>query len=246
MSSVLDVTDEKGLKAWIEEVDDAQPIDIALAIAGVSEQMIGAALDLERGTRTLIAVNVMGVVNTILPALARMRLRRPEGRGQLVVVSSCASFINLWPPSPSYAASKAFVRFWAMGLRAHLWNSGVRVNVICPGWVDTSMVRRSIKAIADEPTMRHHAVDADKVAKFMLTAADAANVFIRALAHDQAVITYPTHVYLLLSFVKNMPLYLYDRVISSALLPDWAPLPKEAVCGSTAMGLVAGTTKKEK
>ena len=54
----------------------------------------------------MVDINVVGLFNTIFPALERMRAR---GRGQIALLSSLAGFGGV-SAFHSYAASKAFVR----------------------------------------------------------------------------------------------------------------------------------------
>lgn len=226
ITAVIDVTDEAGMKKFIEETDAKHPLDVVVANAGISEQLIGKSLDVEGATRAVLAVNVMGVINTVLPALALMRKR---DRGQIAIVASAASFVNLWTNSHTYCASKAFVRFWGMSLRAYLWNTGVRVNVICPGWVNTNLVRDSLKNIKSDATIAKHIAvgTAEKLLKFMCTPVEVAQVFVARLASDQGLITYPTYMFAILQLIANTPSVLYDFLLRTNVFPDWKTLPRE-------------------
>ena len=130
---LVDVTDAEAMAAAVALVDDAHPVDLAIANAGVS----GAALGDGAGVARLFAINVMGVVHTVEPLIPRMTAR---GRGQIALMSSLASFVAR-PGTEGYCASKAAVRFWGEGLRARLRRHGVAVSVICPGFVDTPLTR---------------------------------------------------------------------------------------------------------
>lgn len=54
------------------------------------------------------------------------------------------------PRSPVYAASKHGVVGFSTSLQERLSTDGVRVNVICPGFVDTRMVRDAIVAAEEK------------------------------------------------------------------------------------------------
>lgn len=131
---LADVADGEVMARAVTLVDDAHPIDLVIANAGVS----GAALD-GGGVERLFAVNVMGVVHTVAPLLPRLLAR---SRGQVALMSSLASFVSR-PGTAAYCASKAAVRIWGEGLRARLRPRGVAVSVICPGFVDTPLTRRN-------------------------------------------------------------------------------------------------------
>ena len=129
---VIDVTDADAMTAWINEVDGRTPLDLVIANAGVSNSTSGAGEEEDR-TRRIFQINVDGVVNTVLPALGPMKAR---GRGQIALIASIAGFRGL-PTSAAYSASKAAVKNWGEALRGELWETGVRVNVVCPGWIES-------------------------------------------------------------------------------------------------------------
>ena len=132
---LVEVTDAEAMATAVTLVDDAHPLDLVIANAGVSGAMLGDG----RGIAHLFAVNVMGVVHTVEPLLPRLTGR---GRGQIALMSSLASFVAR-PGTAAYCASKAAVRIWGEGLRERLAPQGVAVSVICPGFVDTPLTRRN-------------------------------------------------------------------------------------------------------
>jgi short-subunit dehydrogenase len=132
---LVDVADGEAMASAVRLVDDAHPVDLVIANAGVAAAMLGEG----GGVAPLFAVNVMGVVHTIEPLLPRFLERR---RGQIAVMSSLAAFASR-PGAAAYCASKAAVRIWGEGLRERLAPQGVAVSVICPGFVDTPLTRRN-------------------------------------------------------------------------------------------------------
>src|SRR5690606_14084178 len=122
--------DRAALAAWLAEVDREHPLDLVIANAGISAGT-GTFGEDERQARGILAVNLDGVVNTVLAAAALMRPRR---RGQIAIMSSLAGFRG-FPGAPAYCASKAAVRVWGEALRGMLGRDGILVTVICPGYV---------------------------------------------------------------------------------------------------------------
>jgi short-subunit dehydrogenase len=135
VADTVDVVDREKLAAWLTAFDDAYPVDLLIANAGISIDKDNSSLDDFSVIRRTFDVNVGGVLNTVEPLMSRLIAR---GRGQIAVVSSLASFIGL-PYSASYNASKAAVRVWGESIRYVLRKSGVGVSVICPGFVVTRM-----------------------------------------------------------------------------------------------------------
>lgn len=136
--SVRDVADRHAMANFVAAMDTAAPLDLVVANAGISAGTGNGAESAEQARR-IFAVNVDGVVNTVAPILDAMGAR---GRGQIAIVSSLAGFRGL-PGAPAYCASKAAVRVWGEALRADWGPRGVRVNVVCPGFVTTRMTARN-------------------------------------------------------------------------------------------------------
>ena len=134
----VDLCDRAAVSAAVEAADDAAPLDLVVANAGISNAGLAAHDDLEGGARVL-TVNLLGVWATAIPAAARMRAR---GRGQLALMSSLAGDRGL-PYGGAYGASKAGVRVLAESLRAELAPHGVEVSAICPGFVATPMTAKN-------------------------------------------------------------------------------------------------------
>jgi short-subunit dehydrogenase len=130
----VDVTDRDATAAWVRAADESAPLDLVIANAGTSGGT-GSGEEPEDRVRDIFAVNVDGVVNTVHPVLPAMRAR---GRGQIAIMASIAGFRG-FPGAPAYCASKAAVKVWGEGLRGWLAEEGVRVSVICPGYVRTPM-----------------------------------------------------------------------------------------------------------
>jgi len=111
-------------------------VDVACLNAGV----LTGELTYENYRRA-VRVNVDGVV------LGVLRLMRVMEEGAIVVTASLAG-LTATPPDPVYGLSKhalvGFVRSLAPRLEP------VRLNAICPGYVDTSMVDAEREALASQ------------------------------------------------------------------------------------------------
>jgi short-subunit dehydrogenase len=166
----IDVTQRDALAAWLIRFDDAHPVDLVIANAGISIDKDNSSLDDFSVVRKTMAVNVDGVFNTVEPLVGRLMAR---GRGQIAVVSSLAGFIGL-PYSASYNASKAAVRVWGESIRYVLKKSGIGVSVVCPGFV---ISRMTAQAPFKMP--------------FLMTSARAAGIIRRGLARNKARIAFP-------------------------------------------------------
>lgn len=84
----------------------------------------------------LLGVGVAQLLEGLVPAMTE------RGSGDIVIVSSIASLITM-PNSVMYAASKSFVTAYGRSLAAETERFGVRVCVLCPGYVHTNLHERA-------------------------------------------------------------------------------------------------------
>ena len=86
--------------------------------------------------------------------------------GAIVNISSVAGLGTQQYDAPDYAAAKAAVVRFTTALANH---DGVRVNCVCPDWVDTPAVRRSLAEMtAEERAAVPPLVPADEIAEIVL------------------------------------------------------------------------------
>ena len=138
---VLDVRDAEAMEHWVGE---AGRLDLVIANAGISAGTEGG-VETAAQTRAIFAVNLDGVLNTVLPAMAAMAAQPPDARGlrgRIAVVASIASFVPA-PGAPSYCASKAAVDAWTVATAASARARGIGMTSICPGYVRTAMTARN-------------------------------------------------------------------------------------------------------
>jgi short-subunit dehydrogenase len=130
----IDVKNKVSIKNFIDEIEEKYPINLLIANAGISA---GTADGIESDEQIdeIFSTNLNGVLNTINPAIARMKQRKS---GQIAIISSLAGFRGL-PSSPAYCASKSAVRVYGEALRGNLAKYNIKINVICPGYIRTAM-----------------------------------------------------------------------------------------------------------
>ena len=93
----------------------------------------------------VFAVNVKGVYLAARSALPHLRL---SGRGAIVVVSSVQAH-STQTQVAAYAASKGALDALVRAMALDEARTGVRVNAVCPGSVDTPMLRASAQRFSD-------------------------------------------------------------------------------------------------
>jgi len=187
IAGVIDVCD----KAAMAELVSKYPIDIAIANAGISAGTAGGTESPEQ-TAAIFATNVQGVLNTLESLIPIMQQR---GSGQIAMVSSLASFKG-FPSAPAYCASKAAVRFMGEAWRPLLKESGIKVSVICPGFIETPMT-----AVNNFPM------------PLLLSPEKAAQIIIKGLKQNKARIAFPLPLYFTSWLIGILPPAWLDWVL---------------------------------
>jgi NAD(P)-dependent dehydrogenase (short-subunit alcohol dehydrogenase family) len=129
----LDVTDAEGFERLVGDVRAAHGrIDYLFNNAGIFIGGDAARMTLD-DWRRLIDVNLRGVVHGIAAAYPVMRR---QGFGHLVNTASAAGLAPT-PGATAYAMTKHAVVGLSTSLRGEAAAYGVKVSVVCPGFIDT-------------------------------------------------------------------------------------------------------------
>jgi NAD(P)-dependent dehydrogenase (short-subunit alcohol dehydrogenase family) len=93
----------------------------------------------------IMAVNVKGVflaTKYAVPAL------KAAGGGSIVNLSSVSAFVGS-DGSFAYTTTKGAVQSFTYGIAQELAPYGIRVNALCPGWVDAGFTRQALDSAED-------------------------------------------------------------------------------------------------
>jgi NAD(P)-dependent dehydrogenase (short-subunit alcohol dehydrogenase family) len=135
----LDITDAASVERAIAAIEKRHGrLDVLVNSAGVLlDSGLSAAtpdLDLVRAT---LEVNLIGTWRVTAAALPLLR-RAPEGR-IVSLTSGMGSLTDMGTGTPGYRVSKTALNAMTKTLAAELGAGGVKINVVCPGWVATDM-----------------------------------------------------------------------------------------------------------
>ena len=197
-AQTVDVADRDATAKWVKGIDADHPLDLVIANAGISAGTGGRG-ESESQARDIFAVNLAGVLNTVWPALGPMRER---SHGQIAIISSIAAFRGI-PGIPAYSASKAAVKAYGEALRGWLKADGIRVSVVCPGFVRTRMTDKNPYPMP-----------------FIMDAAKAARIIRRGLERNKARIAFPWPMYFMAWLLGALPPGWTDPVLSRAPKKD--------------------------
>ncbi len=141
---VCDVSDRANVDQMFSEVRDRfhAEVDILVNNAGVAESATLVNTTDELWHRHL-AVNLSGTFYCTRAALPSML---NKGWGRVINIASIAGKTGA-PYITAYSASKHGVMGLTRSLALEVGTSGVTVNAICPGYVDTDMVAKGIERI---------------------------------------------------------------------------------------------------
>lgn len=109
-------------------------VDVLVNNGGTSQRAFAADTRPEV-ERTLMEVDYFGPVALTKSLLPAMRARRT---GQVVVISSVMGYLGT-PGRSTYAAAKHALHGYFDSLRAEVWRDGIRVTLVCPGYVRTAI-----------------------------------------------------------------------------------------------------------
>jgi short-subunit dehydrogenase len=136
--AVADLTQPAELRAVEERVAADPALEVLVNNAGFAAYMPFVRLDPDRAEE-LIRLHVVALTRLTRAALPGMIAR---GRGTIVNVSSLLAFSasigdRPLPARATYAATKSYINTFTEILHHELRGTGVRVQVLCPGIVDT-------------------------------------------------------------------------------------------------------------
>ncbi|HDQ00397.1 MAG TPA: SDR family NAD(P)-dependent oxidoreductase [bacterium] len=165
--------------------------DVLIFNAGVGETFLVNHID-EQNFRYLYEVNMMNIITflkNLLPAMLE------QGSGTIATISSFAGCRGM-PRSASYSSSKAALSIFTESLRVDLWNSGINVSLILPGFVKTPMTDKN-----------------DFPMPFMISAEKAAKCIIKGLEKEKTTIPFPLRMWLTIKLAKLLPDKFYANLM---------------------------------
>jgi NAD(P)-dependent dehydrogenase (short-subunit alcohol dehydrogenase family) len=132
----------------------------------------------------MLTVNVSGTFRTtraVAPYLKR------TGRGSIVNLSSVSAFIGS-EDGAAYTATKGAVLSFTIGTAGELAPFGIRVNAVCPGWVDGGFTHQAMEQSEDPAALAAYARQLHPLGR-MASPRDVANAVVWLMSNDASFVT---------------------------------------------------------
>jgi NAD(P)-dependent dehydrogenase (short-subunit alcohol dehydrogenase family) len=135
-----DVTDADEVEGMVAEANATYgSVDIAFNNAGISppddDSILDTGLDAWRRVQEVNLTSVFLCCKAVLPYM------RAQGRGSIINTASFVAVMGAATSQISYTASKGGVLAMSRELGVQFAREGIRVNALCPGPVDTPLLR---------------------------------------------------------------------------------------------------------
>lgn len=202
----FDITDAKQAKeAYGAVKTQAGRIDWLINNAGISQRalIMETTEDVERQIMEIDYFAQTRLTRLVLPDMIA------QGGGKIVMVSSVAGLLGTQYRG-AYGAAKAAIHMWANSLRAELYEQGIEVATIFPGFIQTNI---SINALTGDGSAQG---TMDEATHKGLTAAALAKQVIKALSKGEEYIIVAGHKEKLATRVNRLsPRKLYKLIRKS-------------------------------
>lgn len=134
---LADVTDTEQMHSALAKIEqDGGAVDIAVNNAGIKADNLLLKMS-EDDWDSVIAVNLKSIF-TVCKSVIRTMIKKR--RGSIVNISSVGGLAGN-PGQCNYSAAKAGVLGFTKTLAREVGKRGVRVNALCPGFIDTPMTQ---------------------------------------------------------------------------------------------------------
>ena len=151
----LDVTDQESVDHLVESIEEEfGRLDVLVNNAGImnDDGQSSVEADLDR-VREALEANLFGAWRL---SEAAIPLMRRGGYGRIVNISSgLGALEDMGGGQPGYRVSKTSLNALTRMLSSELRGTGILVNSVCPGWVQTDMggsnASRTVEEGADTP-----------------------------------------------------------------------------------------------
>ena len=182
-----DVSDDEQVRRVVEETVRAfGRLDVAFNAAGIGGEHEPTATGSLENWNKVIAIDLTGVFHCMRHQIRQML---QQGGGSIVNCASTAG-LRAITDMPAYVAAKHGVVGLTKAAALEYIQKGIRINVVCPGLIDTPMMRDALSAEAQAAFLRFQPIGrlgrAEEIAAAVLALSDESMSLVtgQALAAD--------------------------------------------------------------
>ena len=181
---LLNVADQEATAETVRQIElELGAVDIAIFNAGTYLRIGANGFSVDE-FRQLVETNLMGTVNGLDPIMKVFLARRS---GHIAVVASLAGYRGL-PGAAAYGATKAALINMCEALKPDLKKSGVKLNLINPGFVETPLTAQN-----------------DFPMPFLIPVEEAVAHIVRGLERSDFEIAFPVRFAFLMKVLRFLP-----------------------------------------
>ncbi len=189
----VDVTNNESVVAAWEAIEARWGgVDMVMYNAGIYTPMSAKDFDLQK-TEAMMDVNFGGALRVLAPVIPYFMAKKA---GHIVLVASVAAYRGL-PRAIGYGASKAALLHLGENMAIDLDGTGIKVQVVCPGFVKTRLTD-----INEFPM------------PFIMTADKAAQRIVRGISSNRFEVYFPKRFALILKTMQLLPHKLYFALVN--------------------------------
>lgn len=149
----LDLTKLEELDAFVEKLwADFGTVDILVNNAGIQNNKPALTFT-DDEVQAMFQTHVFGAYR-LTCSIAR-RLMDAGKPGSVVFISSSAAHMGL-TNTAAYTGAKGAVSALCRSLSSEFAPHGIRVNAVCPGWIETELVKESLRRVPERRAMVEH------------------------------------------------------------------------------------------
>lgn len=155
----FDITNCKNTETFISHLlSRFETVDILINNAGIHSKKPFEQISEEELERVLKVhlIGAFALTKALVPHF------KAKGNGNVIFVSSMAAFLEMTQVA-AYASAKAAVLGLMRSLSGELSESGIRVNAVVPGFIDTPMFRKATDA---DPARKEKIIEHTPMKKF--------------------------------------------------------------------------------
>ncbi|KAI0200651.1 putative 3-oxoacyl-reductase FabG [Astrocystis sublimbata] len=145
----FDAADEKAVKGVVDHaIEKYGRLDVFFANAGIIGPMAPFTDISKEDFMRVVDTNTASVflaAKYAAPAMMKTSLEKPSAQGSIIGTASVAGLRSNAGTTP-YAASKAAVVSLAQSISYQLSGTGIRINAICPGLIETGMTASTFES----------------------------------------------------------------------------------------------------